>query len=73
MFVRQRTTLINAIRAHLAEFGVVAPIGRNGVEALLRTIGEHEDNRVPEVARSCLEALVSQLHLVKHQIVDDAC
>jgi transposase len=70
MFVRQRTTLINAIRAHLAEFGVVAPIGRNGVEALLRTIGEHEDDRVPEVARSCLEALVGQLHLVKHQILD---
>jgi transposase len=27
LFVRQRTTLINAIRAHLAEFGIVAPIG----------------------------------------------
>jgi transposase len=40
MFVRQRTALINAIRAHLAEFGIVAQIGRNGVETLLRTIGE---------------------------------
>ena len=36
LFVRQRTTLINAIRAHLAEFGIVAGIGRNGVERLLR-------------------------------------
>jgi transposase len=70
MFVRQRTTLINAIRAHLAEFGIVAPIGRNGVEALHRTIAEREDARVPEVARSCLEALVAQLHLVKHQVLE---
>lgn len=70
MFVRQRTTLINAIRAHLAEFGIVAQIGRNGVEALLRTIAEREDNRVPEVARSCLGALVVQLHLVKRQILE---
>jgi transposase len=45
MFVRQRTMLINAIRAHLAEFGIVAQIGRNGVESLLRIIGEHEDSR----------------------------
>jgi transposase len=37
MFVRQRTALINAIRAHLAEFGIGAQIGRNGVESLLRT------------------------------------
>jgi transposase len=36
LFVRQRTTLINAIRAHLAEFGVVAGIGRNGVERLMK-------------------------------------
>jgi transposase len=70
MFVRQRTTLINAIRAHLAEFGIVAQIGRNGVDALLRIIGEHQDSRLPEVARSCLKALVTQLHLVKQQILE---
>lgn len=34
MFVRQRTTLINAIWAHLAELGIVAGVGRNGVEIL---------------------------------------
>jgi transposase len=70
MFVRQRTTLINAIRAHLAEFGIVAQIGRNGVESLLGIIDEHEDSRLPEVARACLKALVTQLHLVKQQILE---
>ena len=31
LFIRQQTAVINAIRAHLAEFGIVAPVGRNGV------------------------------------------
>jgi transposase len=31
--------VINAIRAHLAEFGIVAPVGRNGVEDLLKVRG----------------------------------
>ena len=35
LFTRQQTAVINAIRAHLAEFGIVAPVGRNGVEQLL--------------------------------------
>jgi transposase len=67
LFVRQRTTLINAIRAHLAEFGIVAPIGRNGVEKLLETIGDGQDARIPDVARTCLEALAMQLHLVNRR------
>jgi len=29
LFIRQRTAVINAIRAHLAEFGIVAPVGRS--------------------------------------------
>jgi len=32
LFIRQQTSVINAIRAHLAEFGIVAPAGRNGVD-----------------------------------------
>ena len=35
LFIRQKTSVINAIRAHLAEFGIVAPVGRHGVEELL--------------------------------------
>jgi transposase len=68
LFVRQRTTLINAIRAHLAEFGIVAPIGRNGVEKLLQTIGDGQDARIPDVARTCLEALAMQLQLVHRSL-----
>ena len=70
LLVRQRTTLINAIRAHMAEFGIVAGVGRNGVEALLEVIAEGQDERVPAAARECLMALAAQLHLVKRQILE---
>jgi transposase len=67
LFVRQRTTLIDAIRAHMAEFGIVAGIGRNGVERLLR-LGAAE--RVPSAAQESLRALQTQLVLVKRQILE---
>ena len=70
LFVRQRTALINAIRAHLAEFGIIAGVGRNGVEALLALITKDEDERIPLAARECLMALVAQLELVKRQILE---
>ena len=62
LFVRQRVTLTNAIRAHLAEFGIVAGTGRNGLEALLELIGKEGDERIPAAAHECLMALVMQLH-----------
>ena len=49
MVMRQRTKLANTIRAHMAEIGIVAPIGRKGLELLLEIIGQDEDGRLPEV------------------------
>ncbi len=54
LFIRQQTSVINAIRAHLAEFGIVAPVGRNGVEELLGVVADANDKRLPEIARACL-------------------
>ena len=70
LFVRQQTAVINAIRAHLAEFGIVAPVGRNGVEELLGVVADPSDKRVPQVARACLAALGAQLRALKAQILD---
>lgn len=70
LLMRQRTSLINAIRSHLAEFGIVAGVGRNGVEVLLELIRKDEDERVPAVARDCLMLLAAQLDLVKRQILE---
>jgi transposase len=62
--------VINAIRAHLAEFGIVAPVGRNGVEQLLNVVADTSDKRLPEVARACIMALGAQLRALKVQIVE---
>ncbi len=70
LFIRQQTAVINAIRAHLAEFGIVAPVGRNGVEALLDVVADSSDNRVPEIARACLAALGAQLRMLKTQVLE---
>jgi len=70
LFVRQQTAVINAIRAHLAEFGIVAPVGRKGVEELLIVVANPTDRRVPEIARACLAALGAQLHRIKEQILE---
>jgi transposase len=67
---RQRTQLSNALRAHLAEFGVVAPAGRNGIDRLLQLLADN-DERVPADARICLEMLAAQLRVVKEQILEN--
>lgn len=68
---RQRTQLSNALRAHMAEFGIVAPIGRNGIDRLLGVIADPADDRLPAEARLCLEMLVAQLSIVKEQILEN--
>jgi len=69
LFIRQQTAVINAIRAHLAEFGIVAPVGRHGVEQLLGIAADVNDKRLPEVARACVAALGAQLRTLKEQIL----
>ena len=70
LFIRQQTSVINAIRAHLAEFGIVAPVGRNGVEQLLGVVSDAGDARLPKVARACVAALGVQLQTLKAQILE---
>src|SRR6201985_2746755 len=69
LFIRQQTAVINSIRAHLAEFGIVAPVGRKGVTELLQIVADTNDKRVSEVARACVAALGTQLLALKAQIL----
>jgi transposase len=69
LFIRQQTAVINSIRAHLAEFGIVARVGRQGVEDLLDVVADPTDRRLPEVARACVAALGMQLRMLKAQIL----
>ena len=71
MLNRQRTQLSNAMRAHMSEFGVIAPIGRMGLERLLAVVADGADERIPAEARICLEMLAAQLDVVKLQILEN--
>jgi len=71
MLNRQRTQISNALRSHLSEFGVVAPIGRNGIEQLLMVVNDENDSRIPADARLCLRMLEAQLKVVKEQILEN--
>jgi transposase len=70
LFIRQQTSVINAIRAHMAEFGIVARVGRTGVAELLEVAADPTDRRLPEVARTCVAALGVQLRMLKAQILE---
>ena len=59
--VRQRTSLVNALRAHLAEFGVIAPLGLRNVARLIVIVRDASDTRLPDLARQVLEVLATQL------------
>ncbi|MCH8862829.1 MAG: IS110 family transposase, partial [Proteobacteria bacterium] len=68
LLVRQRTMLVNGIRAHMAEFGIVAPAGIQRVKELFAVIADGEDDRIPAQARACLEGLVRQFFSAHDEI-----
>ena len=60
LLVRQRTQLINAMRAHLAELGLVAAQGREGLQALIAIVRDRTRS-LPDLARTALEIILDQL------------
>jgi transposase len=59
--VRQKTQLINALRAHLAEFGIIAPSGAQKVVPLTTRLADDGEDAVPGHAKTVLQMLVDQL------------
>ena len=68
LLVRQRTQLINALRAHLAELGLVAAKGREGVHQLITVVTECGEEQLPSNARFACQAIVTQLHAAQIEI-----
>src|SRR5438034_9902411 len=66
--VRQRTMLVNALRAHLAEFGLVAAQGLRNVGELIAIVRDHDDRRVPDMAREVLQVLTNQIEQIETAI-----
>jgi transposase len=67
MLVRQRTQTINALRSHLAEYGIVAAQGRK-VSELIAVVRDGDDARLPGLAREALDELVGQLEALEQRI-----
>jgi len=68
LLVRQRTMLINAIRGHCAEFGIIAPQGAHRVAELIEEIRRGEVGDIPQLVRTSLLTLADQLGAIAVQI-----
>ena len=68
LLIRQRTMLISALRAHFAEFGIVARPGIRNVGRLLSMLSATGDERLPPLAVETLRVLGEQLHEVDGRV-----
>jgi transposase len=68
LLIGQRTQLINALRAHLAEFGSIFPQGNPGVLQAIGVVRQANDTDLPTLARQVLLSLVDQLERLKAEI-----
>lgn len=68
ILVKQRTMLINAVRSHCSEFGLIANQGISRVNDLIAIIEDPDDTRMSSIARVALGALITQLYAIKTEI-----
>ena len=68
LLMRQRTQVINALRAHMAELGIVAAQGHEGLKKLVAIIADEKDERLPADARASLIVLTAQLQALQTMI-----
>jgi transposase len=61
LLVRQRLQASNALRGHMAEFGVIAAKGMASLATLLAIIDDLEDTSLPDMARMALKELAAQI------------
>jgi transposase len=69
LLIRQRTMLVNALRGHMAEFGIIAPQGLRHVADLTKIIA-HQGEQLPALARPILQVVVDQLNETNARIRD---
>lgn len=67
LLIRQRTQIINALRGHCAEFGIIAPNGAMNAKKLIVAV-EDEGSGLPQAARRILEELIGALSSLEGRI-----
>ena len=70
LLVRQRTMLVNALRGHMAELGVIAPQGIARVADLLVVLMDEDEAKLPTLARVALRGLAAELDAVGRRVAD---
>ena len=65
LLMRQRTQVINALRAHLAELGTTSAQGREGLKELLKIVASDADERLPADAHASLVVLAAELQAMQ--------
>ncbi len=68
LLVQQRTQSVNALRAHLAELGIISASGLANVAALIAIVRKSDDTRLPAAARFALTAVADQIDTLADQI-----
>ena len=68
LLVRQRTMLVNALRGHMAEFGVIAPKGISRVAGLVAAILGEDETTLPKLARRALSGLAAELKVLGNRV-----
>src|SRR5215212_5755082 len=68
LLVRQRTMLVNALRGHLAEYGIIAPQGLPSVPKLMNLAEKARGAALPELAWRCIRLIIAQLEEAHAQI-----
>ena len=68
LLVRQRTMLVNALRGHLSEFGLIAAQGLHKMGGLLAIVMDDADARIPDMARQVLKVIAGQIDELQTKI-----
>ena len=73
LLTRQKTMLINALRSHCAEYGIIVPKGVQNVRKLVEKLSAHEETALPELARTTVQLLIEQVDILedKRQKLED--
>ncbi|WP_323039968.1 IS110 family transposase [Gemmobacter sp.] len=61
LLIRQRTRTVNALRGHLAEFGIVAAKGIGRLDELVAIVRDASDRRLPDAVRDVLQDLTQEI------------
>lgn len=68
LLVRQQTMIVNALRAHLAEFGIIVAQGIQNMPKVVAIIADDTDQRLPSLARETLASMAAHYADLKRQI-----